>query len=83
LLRKEHKHKNAICQQGPTVVNECWIYFVFWRQGCSLYSKNHSNYPASFNTAEILSAVGEMTERGETKFGGNFYENSQIIDYSK
>jgi len=41
-----------------------------------LHGKNQGNYPVSADTAEILSAQGE---RGETKFGENFQENTQLI----
>jgi hypothetical protein len=45
----------------------------------ALYGKTHGNYTGSAHKTEIISAMGEMAERGETKFGGNFDNNIQLI----
>ena len=62
---------------------DTWFPEVVWDQGWEvspLYGKNQGNYPVSDNTAEILSTMGEMAERGETKFGENCHENTQLIE---
>ena len=44
------------------------------------HSKNHDNYPVSADMAEILSGMGEMAGRGETKFEESCHENTQLIE---
>jgi len=53
---------------------------IWWHFGWQVFphhGKNHGNYPVSADTAEILSAIGEM---GETKFGESCHENTQLIE---
>jgi len=44
------------------------------------HGKNSTKYPVSTDKAEVPSAIGEMSERGETKFGETCHENTQLIE---
>ena len=48
--------------------NNRYKYIAQGWQVSHLHGKTHGNYPVSADTAEILSTMGKIAERGESKF---------------